>query len=282
MRSAAPGDDAEADQHAGGADEPELLADHRVDEVGVRLGQVEQLLHAGHQALAEDAAGADGDQRLDASGSRRRADPPRGSRTRAAGGAGSRRSSARCRAPAARPARRRPDTGSSARRRTPSAPTMSSSEIAVPKSGCSRISAEHPADDDDDRQQRVPHLVDAVHPALEDQRGEQHRGDLGQLRRLDAEAADAEPAPRAVDRRAEQHGDEQQADEREQRPRRTRRCGRCGSRSAWRSPAPPGRAPPTAPAWSGRGTAGRTARARPPPRRCTPSRCWRRPAAASR
>ena len=36
---------------SGRADEAELLGDHRVDEVGVRLGQVEQLLHAVHQAL---------------------------------------------------------------------------------------------------------------------------------------------------------------------------------------------------------------------------------------
>ena len=48
-----------------GAEQPGLFGDHREDEVGVRLGQVEQLLHAAHQALAEHAAGADGDQRLD-------------------------------------------------------------------------------------------------------------------------------------------------------------------------------------------------------------------------
>ena len=44
---------------------PSSSRDHRVDEVGVRLRQVEQLLHAAHQAAAEDAAGADGDERLD-------------------------------------------------------------------------------------------------------------------------------------------------------------------------------------------------------------------------
>ena len=52
-------------EHERRADQPELLGDHRIDEVGVRLGQVEQLLHAVHQAAAPDAAGADGDQRLD-------------------------------------------------------------------------------------------------------------------------------------------------------------------------------------------------------------------------
>ena len=49
----------------GRADQPELLGDHRVDEVVVRLGQVEELLHAAHQPAAEDAAGADRDHRLD-------------------------------------------------------------------------------------------------------------------------------------------------------------------------------------------------------------------------
>ncbi len=51
-------------QDDGRAEKAELLADHRVDEVVVRLGQVEQLLDAAHQTAAEDAAGADGDHRL--------------------------------------------------------------------------------------------------------------------------------------------------------------------------------------------------------------------------
>ena len=62
---AAPADHAEARQHHRRADQPELFADDRVDEVVVRLGQVEQLLHAAHQPAAEHAAGADGDHRLD-------------------------------------------------------------------------------------------------------------------------------------------------------------------------------------------------------------------------
>ena len=47
------------------AEQPELLADHREDEVAVGVGQVEQLLAAFHQADARDAAGADRDQALD-------------------------------------------------------------------------------------------------------------------------------------------------------------------------------------------------------------------------
>jgi hypothetical protein len=49
---------------AGHADEAELLADHGEQEVGVRLGQVVQLLDAAAQALAEDLAAAEGDQRV--------------------------------------------------------------------------------------------------------------------------------------------------------------------------------------------------------------------------
>ena len=40
-------------EHTVAPTQAELLADHRVDEVVVRLGQVEQLLHAVHQAAAE-------------------------------------------------------------------------------------------------------------------------------------------------------------------------------------------------------------------------------------
>ena len=43
---------------------PSLLGDVGEDEVGVRLGQEEELLHALHVAAAGESAGADGDQRL--------------------------------------------------------------------------------------------------------------------------------------------------------------------------------------------------------------------------
>src|SRR5206468_8990875 len=54
----------EGDDDAGDADEAELLADHREQEVGVRLGQVVQLLDARAEALAEDLAAAERDQRM--------------------------------------------------------------------------------------------------------------------------------------------------------------------------------------------------------------------------
>ena len=47
-----------------GADEAEFLADVGEDEVGLRFGEVKELLHALHIAAAGEAAGADGDQRL--------------------------------------------------------------------------------------------------------------------------------------------------------------------------------------------------------------------------
>ena len=46
------------------ADEAELLGQHREQEVGVRLGQIEELLHALAEPDAEPLAAADGDQRL--------------------------------------------------------------------------------------------------------------------------------------------------------------------------------------------------------------------------
>ena len=61
---AAPRDDAEARQDHRCAREPQLLRDHRVDEVGVRLRQIEQFLHPRHQPAPEHAARPDGDQRL--------------------------------------------------------------------------------------------------------------------------------------------------------------------------------------------------------------------------
>ena len=60
----APGDDAKANQDCAGADQSEFLGNHRVDEVRVRLRQVEQLLHTLHQPFARDASGAYRDERL--------------------------------------------------------------------------------------------------------------------------------------------------------------------------------------------------------------------------
>jgi hypothetical protein len=50
--------------HRQHADEAEFLGDHREQEVGVRLRQVEELLDAAAQADAEPFAAAEGDQRM--------------------------------------------------------------------------------------------------------------------------------------------------------------------------------------------------------------------------
>ena len=50
--------------HGRDADEAELLADHREQEIGVRLRQVEQLLDAAAEADAEPFAASERDQRV--------------------------------------------------------------------------------------------------------------------------------------------------------------------------------------------------------------------------
>ena len=127
------------------ADQPELLADHGVDEVVVRLGQVEQLLHAAHQPAAEDAAGARRRSSTGSSGSRRRADRAHGSRnavTRRQPVVGGRHQQV------ARPAAAASDQAddvavADAGGRTPSPRRSSRCTTAVPRSGSARISADH-------------------------------------------------------------------------------------------------------------------------------------------
>src|SRR5574340_760236 len=60
----APEDDDKSKQKPARAQQTELFADHGVNEIRVGLGQVEQLLAALHESLAEHAARADGDLRL--------------------------------------------------------------------------------------------------------------------------------------------------------------------------------------------------------------------------
>ena len=62
---AAPEEEDEAEHHRRRAQQPQLLADHGVDEVAVRVGQVEELLPPFHEAHAGEAAGAHRDQALD-------------------------------------------------------------------------------------------------------------------------------------------------------------------------------------------------------------------------
>src|ERR1700722_1297474 len=59
-----PSVDAEESDHDHGADEAKFFTDHRVDEVGVRFGKIEEFLLALHEANASETTGADGDERL--------------------------------------------------------------------------------------------------------------------------------------------------------------------------------------------------------------------------
>jgi hypothetical protein len=78
--------------------------------------------------------------------------------------------------------------------------------------------ADEQTGDDDDRREGVRDIVDAMHPPLEHQPGEQHAADFRELGGLDAEATDAEPAPRAVHRIGEQDRNQHHRHEAEQRP----------------------------------------------------------------
>ena len=62
--NAAPEEDGEQQHDHQRAHQSQLLGSHGEDEVGVRLGKIEKLLLAFHQADAGDAAGAHRDQRL--------------------------------------------------------------------------------------------------------------------------------------------------------------------------------------------------------------------------
>src|ERR1035437_3865169 len=58
---AAPENHGETEQQSDGADHAQLFAGHRVNEILVGFGEVEEFLAAAHEAEAEGAAGADGD-----------------------------------------------------------------------------------------------------------------------------------------------------------------------------------------------------------------------------
>ncbi len=62
---AAPGDDAEGEHDERRADQAELLGDHRVDEVGLRLGQEAHFLLPAHETTAYDPTGPNSNKGLD-------------------------------------------------------------------------------------------------------------------------------------------------------------------------------------------------------------------------
>jgi hypothetical protein len=214
---AAPRDHAEANQNRRRTDQAELLADHRVDEVGVRFRQIEQLLNPFHQSAAGHAAGAHGNPRLD---------DLEAVAERVLPGIEKREQTA---PPVRRGHQHGEQHGPHDQRRA--------DDIPIAQAG----GKDHHADDqqqrhrgavvaleedqsdqdrghDDNRCKRIRDIVDAMHAAIEDQAGKEDRGNLGELGRLDAETTDAEPAPGPVDGRREQHSDEQHANQRQHGP----------------------------------------------------------------
>ena len=126
--------DAEDPQH------PQLLADHRQDEVGLGLGQVVDLLHRLAQADAEQAARPERDLALDGLEAGRRLRRPTGSGTTSAARAGR-----AGRPPSARPSRTRsPPAGRGERIGIPAASSsmaiVNATTSIVPRSGSATIS----------------------------------------------------------------------------------------------------------------------------------------------
>ena len=140
------------------AEQAELFADDGEDEVVVRLGEVVELLHAGHQAAAEAGRRT---RRRSATGrpeSRRRAARPTDRGTRQAP-APVRPSPSRAAWRSGRAAwRRRRDSDSSGRREHHRRHDERQSTAAVPKSGCETIRPASPHGDEADRHQRVARL----------------------------------------------------------------------------------------------------------------------------
>ena len=129
-----------SDDHQQRAPQSQFFGGHGEDEVGVRLGQIEELLLAFHQAQPGEAAGADRDHRLDdveafalrvferIEESLHARPAPRYAHDQEVQ-----------RHAAKRPARTR-DTACSSRRRNSTAAEMAMQAMAVPRSGSFTIS----------------------------------------------------------------------------------------------------------------------------------------------
>ncbi len=203
--------------HHGRADETELLGNHRVDEIRVRFGKIEELLHAIHQASTPDATRADGDERLDdlkACAERVFPGVEKGQHPLPPVGC-------------AHDEKR--DRRQCAERRAEDVGVVEASgedhhggdDDQRHRGAKVRLEQDQPnqaGDDDADGDERVPQLVDPMHPAFEQGRDEKDGDELGQLRWLDAQSADREPASRVVHRRTEQHRDQTERHEDQRRP----------------------------------------------------------------
>ncbi len=213
----APGDHAEAHDHERGADETELFGDDRENEIAVRFRQVEQLLDAFHQTASGDSAGADGNERLDDLKAVAERILPRVEEGEEPA------------APIVGAHRDDGDGGQAEQNRAEDVLVVETrgehhdrgnqrKRHGRAEVGLNQDEADQRADHDGNRQQAVADFIDPVHPPFEQIGNKEDRRELGELRRLDAQSADAEPAPRVVDRRAEHDRNEAQGDDPEAGP----------------------------------------------------------------
>jgi hypothetical protein len=207
--NAAPQEQHEAGHHRRRADQAQFLADHREDEVAVGVGQVEELLPAFHEAGARHPAGAHRDQALDdvvaaaarvGIGIEERLDPvatvgrhhdrlvEHGQARHGQGGE-------IAQADAGHEQHHGADQGERRRRA---------------QVGLDEDQEGEPAQQQEGGEQRRQELVDALAAPLEVVGQEQDDGHLGQLRGLEGEGAQADPAMGVVDRPQEQHQDQEQ------------------------------------------------------------------------
>ena len=212
-----PGDQAEAGKDRRRPDETQFLADDREDEVGVRLGQIEELLNTFHQAAPEHTSSPHRNQGLDdlkAVAKRVRPGVPEGQQPTAT---------------VRRTDQDKVDCGRHGQQRADEVAVVQpsgkdhddddhqqrqhGSEVRLQKN-----QRHHPTDDDPDGQQRIREIVDPVHAPLKDERGKQHADEFGKLGRLNPQSTDAEPPTGTIDGTAEEHGHQRQRDQANERP----------------------------------------------------------------
>ena len=205
----APQEEEEGQDHRGRAQQAELLPDHRVDEVAVGIGQIEELLPPFHEAEAGDAARAHRDQALDDLVARAPRVRPRvqegldavapvgrghddliedGKAQEAEGGEVAQ-------AHAGQEEHHRPREGEGG----------GAAEV-----GLDEDEEGEPAEEEEGGEERGQELVDPVAAALEVVGEEEDDRDLGELGGLEGEAAQADPAMDVVHRPQEEDDDEEE------------------------------------------------------------------------
>ena len=204
------------------ARDAELLADDRQDEVGVGLGQVEELLHRWPEPVARTGRPSRARSAPAPPGSRCVAGVrPRVQERRQARAAVGRADRVQRDEHAADAEDHRRGSASACPAATSIADVVKAITSAVPRSGCDAISR-HAAPTISRERHQLLGLADDLRPLRDAApRRVEHERELHQLRRLELQRPGAEPALRAVDRHAdarELHQHEQAERNRQQRP----------------------------------------------------------------